>query len=187
MKDIIRKVLKEIFDQPYDWRRGGKSTPIQSDRPKSEKEYFERRHIYSFNTPKFKYIIHADQYGKNVYAVSFFVKPHKDFAGDKYSYQTKEGVPTKVIGTVLDVMSEIYKRNSKSSFVFFGAPDYEGGTIEKTKRYRVYKTMVSKMFGYSHEIDIFPEMSAISLTNKEQEKEDPELLEFIEKVLSDHL
>ena len=124
MREKIKELLNEIkfsqeradeLKQKFGWRF------VQSSNPKSGKSY-QKLHIYTFRTPKYKYIVHIEEYEYDYYLISFFPKLNKDFYAkqsilgargrehyDEYSYLTKENIPLQIITLLISEMKEILK------------------------------------------------------------------------------
>ncbi len=99
----IKRILNEIkFSQEqadelkdkFGWRY------VQTQNPKTDNKYKKLR-VYTFNTPKYKYIVNIEEYEYDYFLIYFFPKLNTDFYVrqqkladrgqkfyDKYSYQT---------------------------------------------------------------------------------------------------
>lgn len=205
MRELIRTLLKEIrFSQEradelkkkFGWRF------VQSDRPKSGKLY-NKNHIYTFRTPKYKYNVYIEEYDYDYYIISFFPKLNKDFyvrqakmaaAGqkyyDEYSYLTKENMPLQVLSLMMGQMKEILKDKPYASFGYFGAPDIKTGEDDdlfNTKRVRVYNQMIYDTFSQTHKIISDPTFSGSVIINKDVLKEYPYFKKYCLDILETHL
>jgi hypothetical protein len=117
IKQILREIDFSVDPEEFGWRY------VQSKDPKSS-EKFTKRHIYTFKTPKFKYVVYSDEYDYQLFIISFFPKLQDDFfvkqqklasAGqkhyDEYSFQTKEQIPLKVFGLLQNYIKQILSEN----------------------------------------------------------------------------
>lgn len=205
MRYFIKKILNEIkFSQErsdelkskFGWRY------VQSNKPKSGKLY-NKLHIYTFKTPKYKYIVHIEQYDNEYYLISFFPKLNKDFyvkqsilasSGqkyyDEYSYLTKEDIPLQILTLMISEMKEILKKSPYASFGYFGAPDIKKGDDDdmfNTKRVRIYNQIIKNELSNTHYILSEPNFSGSVILNKEVLKEYPDLQHYCINILISHL
>lgn len=205
MRELIKTLLNEIrFSQErsdelkkkFGWRF------VQSNRPKSDKQY-NKNHIYTFRTPKYKYNVYIEEYDYDYYIISFFPKLNKDFyvrqakmaaAGqkyyDEYSYLTKENMPLQILSLMMGQMKEILKDKPYASFGYFGAPDIKTGEDDdlfNTKRVRVYNQMIYDTFSDTHKIISDPTFSGSVIINKEVLKEYPYFKKYCLDILETHL
>ena len=74
MREKIKELLNEIkfsqeradeLKQKFGWRF------VQSSNPKPNKTY-QKLHVYTFRTPKYKYLVHIEEYEYDYYLISFF-------------------------------------------------------------------------------------------------------------------
>jgi len=205
MRSLIKKILNEIkFSQEraeelknkFGWRF------VQSQRPKSDKKY-EKLHIYTFKTPKYKYNVHIEQYEYDFYLISFFPKLNKDFYVkqatlgamgrehyDEYSYLTKENIPLQILTLLISEMKNILKETPYASFGYFGAADYKTGEEEdlfNTKRVRIYNRMIEDELSNTHEVFSDPTFSGSVIINKEVLEEHPYYKQYCIDILVSHL
>jgi hypothetical protein len=205
MKKIIRKILNEIkFSQDradelkgkFGWRF------VQSSNPKSDKNY-KKLHVYTFKTPKYKYVVHVEEYQYDYYLISFFPKLNKDFyvkqsklasAGqeyyDEYSYLTKENIPLQIITLLISEMKQILKEKPYASFGYFGAPNVKTGEDDdlfNTKRVRIYNNIVNGELSNTHKVISDPTFSGSLILNREVLKEYPLYMKYCMDILESHL
>jgi hypothetical protein len=205
MRNLIRKLLNEIkFSQEradelkdkFGWRF------VQSANPKIGKSY-NKLHIYTFKTPKYKYIVHIEEYEYDYYLISFFPKLNKDFyvkqsrlasSGqkhyDEYSYLTKENIPLKILTLLVSEMKRILKMKPYASFGYFGAPDYKTGDDDdlfNTKRVRIYNKMIENELSDTHKVMSDPTFSGSVIINKEVLEEYPMFEQYCLDILVSHL
>jgi len=205
MRSLIKKLLKEIkFSQEradelkdkFGWRF------VQSARPKQGKSY-NKLHIYTFKTPKYKYIVHIEEYEYDFFLISFFPKLNKDFYVkqsmlssrgqkyyDEYSYLTKENIPLKILTLLISEMKNILKEKPFASFGYFGAPDVKTGEDEdlfNTKRVRIYNQMIENELSQTHKVLSDPTFSGSVIINKEVLDEHPLYEQYCLDILISHL
>ena len=205
MTDIIRRILNEIkFSQEraeelkkkFGWRF------VQSKNPKSGKTY-KKLHIYTFKSPKYKYIVHIEEYDYDYFLISFFPKLNKDFyvkqsilgstgqeQYDEYTYLTKENIPLKILTLLISEMKGILIKKPYASFGYFGAPDVKTGEDEdlfNTKRVRIYNEIISNELSNTHKIISDPTFSGSLVLNKEVLQEYPLFEKYCMDILESHL
>ena len=195
MKNLIRNILHQyIVESKEDmgWRDVQTKTGDGS-----------KTHTSVFFTDKFKYIVEVEEYDNHFYLVSFYPKLNKDWYDkqlkkkmygqsylDKYSYRTNENVPMKVLGVLVEHISDIIKKDPLASFGYFGAPDVKSDNDEDifdTQRYRIYNNIMQKQFGSTHKVIGKPEYSGALIINKKVIKEFPEIIDYGLDVLQSHL
>jgi hypothetical protein len=205
MRTLIKNLLNEIkFSQEradelkdkFGWRF------VQSSNPKIGKSY-NKLHVYTFRTPKYKYIVHIEEYEYDYYLISFFPKLNKDFyvkqaklsaAGqkyyDEYSYLTKENIPLQILTLLISEMKGILKTKPFASFGYFGAPDVKTGEeydLFNTKRVRIYNQMIENELSQTHKVLSDPTFSGSVIINKEVLEEYPHFEKYCVDVLVSHL
>ena len=205
MREKIKELLNEIkfsqeradeLKQKFGWRF------VQSSNPKSGKSY-QKLHIYTFRTPKYKYIVHIEEYEYDYYLISFFPKLNKDFYAkqsilgsmgrehyDEYSYLTKENIPLQIITLLISEMKEILKEKPYASFGYFGAPNVKTGEDEdlfNTKRVRIYNNIIYNELSNTHKVVSDPTFSGSLILNKEVLEEYPSYENYCMDILVSHL
>jgi hypothetical protein len=205
MREKIKELLNEIkfsqeradeLKQKFGWRF------VQSANPKSGKSY-QKLHIYTFRTPKYKYIVHIEEYEYDYYLISFFPKLNKDFYAkqsilgamgrehyDEYSYLTKEKIPLQIITLLISEMKEILKEKPYASFGYFGAPNVKTGEDEdlfNTKRVRIYNNIIYNELSNTHKVVSDPTFSGSLILNKEVLEEYPSYENYCMDILVSHL
>ena len=201
----IKRILNEIkFSQEnadelkdkFGWRY------VQTQNPKPDYKYKKLR-VYTFHTPKYKYIVHIEEYEYDYFLISFFPKLNTDFYVrqqrladlgqkfyDKYSYQTKENIPFKIFSLLVSEIKNILKDHPYASFGYFGAPDYKSGEetdLFNTKRVRIYNQLLSDEFNQTHVVKSELEFSGGMVLNKEVLNEYPNLEMYCRDILQSHL
>jgi hypothetical protein len=205
MREKIKELLNEIkfsqeradeLKQKFGWRF------VQSANPKRDKKY-QKLHIYTFRTPKYKYIVHIEEYEYDYYLISFFPKLNKDFYAkqsilgamgrehyDEYSYLTKENIPLQIITLLISEMKEILKEKPYASFGYFGAPNVKTGEDEdlfNTKRVRIYNNIIYNELSNTHKVVSDPTFSGSLILNKEVLEEYPLYENYCMDILISHL
>ena len=205
MREKIKELLNEIkfsqeradeLKQKFGWRF------VQSANPKRDKKY-QKLHIYTFGTPKYKYIVHIEEYEYDYYLISFFPKLNKDFYVkqsmlgamgrehyDEYSYLTKENIPLQIITLLISEMKEILKEKPYASFGYFGAPNVKTGEDEdlfNTKRVRIYNNIIYNELSNTHKVVSDPTFSGSLILNKEVLEEYPLYENYCMDILVSHL
>ncbi len=119
-----------------------------------------------------RYIIEVEEYPFFLFAVKFYLKAHAD-SDNKYNLITGHEANTThyILRTCVEVMVDIYKNNPYASFTFIGAPMI-GEEKDTTKRFRVYKILMTRLFPrvtYTHLS--YPEQSIYLMLNKDNKEE----------------
>jgi hypothetical protein len=206
MRELIREILNEIkFSQErtdelkdkFGWRF------VQTQKPKSGKLY-NKLHIYTFKSPKYKYNVYIEEYEYDFYLISFTPKLNKDFFVkqsmlqqkgrefvDAYSYQTKEKIPLKILSLMISEIKEILKTKPFASFGYFGAADIKTGDDDldmfNTKRVRIYNQLLNDEFGDTHKVISEIRFSGSLVLNREVLNEYPILEKYCFDILESHL
>jgi len=205
LRERIKKLLNEIkFSQEradelrdkFGWRY------VMTDKPKTSSKYKNLR-IYTFHTPKYKYIVHIEEYEYDFFLISFFPKLNTDFYVkqekmasrnqkyyDKYSYLTKENIPFKIFTLLISEMKNILSQKPYASFGYFGAPDYKKGDetdLFNTKRVRIYNQLLNDELGSTHVVKSELEFSGGLILNREVLGEYPNLELYSRDILQSHL
>lgn len=164
IKNIILNEIKlSSKKEDYAWRY------VQSNPPKEDDTY-NKVHIFTFRTPKYKYIVESEEYDKDFYLISFKPKLNKDFYtkqsmltskggdyNDEYTYQTKENIPLQVMGVLVNYMNSVFDENPNASFGYLGAPNIKTNREQdedlfNTKRVRIYNNLLNGEFGGTHKV-----------------------------------
>lgn len=101
-------------------------------------------HFRSQKTGRLYYIL-VEHHPRGVLSVKFYARQHKGNP-QRYALMTGDREPLTVINTVVHVMLGYAMRMQHSSFVFTGAAQ-PGETESNTKRFRVYRNIMERMFG----------------------------------------
>ena len=152
----------------------------------SRDEYILETAIYTFRSTKssLTYLVRVEHYKKDIYIIKFFLKSNRH-SPYKYNLMTNTFEPRRIINTCINILLDVYKKNSEASFGFIGA-NRIGETEENTKRYRVYKKIVTTYFTdiyFYHNYNA--DKSAYILINKLKLKESPTLIQEIEQFFID--
>lgn len=128
-----------------------------------DKKYLKEIITYSFRSNNNYYLIEVEMYIYDIYIIKYYLKKHKTNPL-RYNLLTNEQKCSKIISTCIRVLFEIFKKNSKASFGFLGAHIVikENNKIliedkNTTKRFRVYRGAVVRLFGletFTHHKDI---------------------------------
>jgi hypothetical protein len=206
VRDYIKKLLNEIkFSQEranelkdkFGWRF------VQTQKPKSG-ELYNKLHIYTFRSPKYKYNVYIEEYDYEFYLISFTPKLNKDFFVkqsilqqkgrkffDAYSYQTKEQIPLQIFSLMVSEINKILKTKQFASFGYLGAPDVKTGDDDfdmfNTKRVRIYNQLLNDEFGNTHKIISDIRFSGSLVLNRDVLEEYPMLEKYCFDILESHL
>ena len=135
------------------------------------KKYLKEIITYTFRSGNY-YIVEVEVYSYDIYIVKYYLKKNKRNPL-KYNLLTNEHKCAKVISTCIRIMLSIYNKNPNASFGFLGANiiDRKNGYEESkniTKRFRVYRTSVVRLFGletFTHHRD-FEHSTYLMINNK---------------------
>lgn len=144
--------------------------------------YVEYTKLYSFKSAKsnLTYLVRVEVYPRHVYVVKFYPKNAK-LSKDKYKILTNTFEPRRIIYTCINILTEIFNDDPMSSFAFI-ASESRDEEKNNTKRYRVYKTIVTTKFGIStFDHFYYEEKSAYLLLRKTELIKNPDLLKNIEE------
>ena len=114
-------------------------------------ELLEYTMQYRFKSSKSNhtYIVRVERYVEHTYCVKFFDKANM-LSNDKYSLRTATFEPRKIIGTVLNVMLDVYKKDQDASFFFIGAEDEKDVPGKATRRFNFYADFVLSVISDRH-------------------------------------
>ncbi|MBD2753776.1 hypothetical protein IC230_12800 [Spirosoma sp. BT704] len=102
-------------------------------------------HLFRFKDSKnHAYIIRAEKYPHEVYAIKFHLKAHR-LSAKKYSFFTKLNTSIRVLSTCLNVMVGLYRKNPLASFIVVGANSINEEE-SNTKRFRLYSQILGSLF-----------------------------------------
>lgn len=137
-------------------------------------------HNYSFKGKNNKrYIVIAEQFNYEVYAVKFYLQEHK-YCEHKFSRLSKQNECTRVLATVGAIMREIHNKYPYASFAFVGSP-LEGEAQKNTKRFKLYSKVVANFVSpISFEHKTSRNHSAYLMLNRNNQE--PQLLPKIENM-----
>jgi len=149
-----------------------------------------KTHRYSFKTSKkLRFLVDVEEYDFQVFIVKFYLKSHL-YSDKRFNLLTNDFDTPRKLGTCLQIMLSIYKKNPLASFGFIGAPiiDDKRNINEEennTKRYRIYSTMVKSLFSDVHFTHSYNQRkSAYTLINKDNLE--PELFTKVQKMFVDY-
>ena len=121
-----------------------------------------------------------------MFAVKFHLKDHR-LSKNKYKIQTGLYEPRRIFGTCINILLEISRDNPSSSFGFIGSQDLTEAKKENTKRYKVYRRIVSNLFKpetFKHYEDSIN--SAYLLIRNSEVERDNDLFEKIRDLIIDN-
>lgn len=152
----------------------------------SHEDYLAGTGIYTFRSTKSNlvYLVRVEHYRMDVYIIKFYLKSNRS-SPHKYSLLTNTFEPRRILNTCVNILMDIYREDSGASFGFIGA-NLIGESEANTKRYRVYKKIVTTYFTdiyFHHHYNV--EKSAYILVNKRKLKENPSLIAQIEQFFTD--
>jgi hypothetical protein len=144
-----------------------------------------RKHIYCFsNRFNNKYIVIIEQYDYDVYIIKFHLR--KDTHNKKkYQVLTATGDVGRVLATCIKILAdEILAKKSEASFGFLGMNSV-GEAKNHTKRYNLYKRVVSDYFSPESFEHVYNEnKSAYALLNRNNKT--PDLRQKVESMFKSY-
>lgn len=166
-----------MFDKSYDYRFINKQLFTRN-------EIKLLSHNYSFRGKRKRYIVIAEQFDFDVYAVKFYLQEHKN-CEHRFRWKTNEYECTRILCTLGKIIAEIYNNNPFASFAFLGSPSMGEGYSD-TKRFQLYCKVIANCIGPVHfEHQYSKEHSAYLLLNRDLEEAD--VLDKIVKMFSPFL
>jgi hypothetical protein len=148
--------------------------------------------IYKFYSPvtRYHYILHADYYEENVFALKFYAKKdkHSDY---KYSRLTNKGDLGNILITCLKAIPLILQDYPDVSFGFIGSRtiDQASRTVEdfqNNQRFRVYRRIVEQKIGFQTFAHfVYEAVSGYLLINKTHHHDIESREKAITKMFSD--
>lgn len=141
-----------------------------------------KAHLFRFKDNKgHAYLVRAELYPNNVYAIKYFLKAHK-LSNKKYNFLTGLGGGSRIFATCLQIMIELYNKDPTVSFGIVGANLLEiNKDSDKNKRFRIYSSIFSRFFPptlFVHNQD--KSEAAYLLINRQRLLEDQTLASKIE-------
>jgi len=153
-------------------------------------------HLFVFKSDKSKimYFLECEVFDKNILALKFYDKNHKD-SKNRFSFLTKSNEVWSVLHTCIQVIPILEGEYPGCSFVAVGArgitPDGRQEQVENTQRYIAYKRILFKLFESTVNYTLIDsdEHSALLMMNILEFVEDDNLREeeFNEKVLTKYV
>ncbi|WP_029275292.1 hypothetical protein [Pedobacter borealis] len=106
---------------------------------------------YSFRTENYRYIVEVEFYVNDFYVVQYYTTKYKTHP-KKFQILTNEHKCRKIVGTCVQIMLGIWKKNPLASFGFIGANTYDPEThleepVDNTQRWKIYKHAMEQNFG----------------------------------------
>ena len=141
-------------------------------RTPKDSDYLHAEYVFQFRTEKRRYLIIAEQYEFNVYAVKFFPAERKN---DKYRFNLvlNDHNFAPIITTSINVMLWLLERNPMASFAYVGANTITADFIEDkilSQRYRIYEYVMDIFLNpYKFKRYFSKKNSAVLLMNLENE------------------
>ena len=143
--------------------------------------------VYHFRSTRSRqwYIVRIEEYPNKFFGIKFYLKadslnPHK------YNRLTGLNEARPVINTCIALMMEFARQHQDSSFGFIGA-NLIGEGERETKRFRVYKKLLTTYFSEEHYYHYqILEKSAYALINREIIAQNPNIVTQISTYFSDH-
>lgn len=116
---------------------------VMNDKSVSD-ELLEYAMQYRFKSEKshHTYIVRVEKYIEHTYCLKFFDKANM-LSENKFSLRTSTFEPRTIFYTLVHIMMDVYRKDSKASFFFIGAEDEKDEMGETTRRYRIYRSFVS--------------------------------------------
>lgn len=140
------------------------------------KKYLQEVITYSFRSGNY-YLVEVERYRYDIYIIKYYLKKNKSNPL-RFNLLTHEHKCAKVLSTCIRIMLSIYKSNPSASFGFLGAHivKTDASFVEEkklTKRFRVYRTAVVRLFGietFTHHRD-FDHSTYLMINNKNKDIE----------------
>ena len=134
-------------------------------------EDFEELHTYKFKFNKEIYLVQAERYQYDIFAIKFYPKSFED-SPNRYKKLTHKGNAPTIFRTCLNIMVDLVKRFPEASLGFIGE-ELVGEGKNQTKRFRIYKKLMENFFSPVHfHHKFYLDYSAYLLINKLSHSED---------------
>lgn len=143
--------------------------------------------LYHFRSTRTNqwYIVRVEQYPMNFYGIKFHLKSDSNNP-KKYNRLTGLNEARPVINTCIAILMEVSNENPESSFGFIGA-NLQGESERETKRFRVYKRILTTYFSEEHFFHYqIIEKSAYALVRRTSLERNPNLVHEISTYFSDN-
>ena len=137
--------LDEIGDasaEPYKWKAHPKSKLFKS-----------HQYIYTFRTEKgteyeaeFTYSAPEAEKGNTLYGFDFFTNVEPEEYGD--SEVTNEGVPLRVMSTIVQIIKDFITKNPTASIEYFADTNFKGDA----RRAKLYMAYIKKLIPSNYEV-----------------------------------
>jgi hypothetical protein len=103
---------------------------------------------YRFKSEKshHTYIVRVERYKEHSYCLKFFDKANM-LSKDKFSLRTNTFEPRTIFYTLLNIMLDVYRRDTKASFFFIGANDEKDEPGVTSRRFKIYQRFVLSTIG----------------------------------------
>lgn len=155
-------------------------------REQGDNEGIEYIDLYHFKSTKSHlwYIVRVEYYTCHIYGVKFYPKNFR-LSPDKYRLMTNTFEPRRIINTCINVMLQVYDKDSKASFGFIGANGINED-IRYTRRFRFYSHIVATYFDntrFTHKENT--DKSTYMLINNKAWDENPHLVSDIENFFAE--
>ena len=169
--------------------------PIRNHRKKyKDGQLVAHLFVFKSNKSHITYFIECEVFDKNVLALKFYNKNHKE-SKNKFSFLTNSNEVWSILHTCIQVIPMLEKEHFGCSFVAIGAqgisPDGRQEQIENTQRYLTYKRILFKLFenSFNYALIDSDEHSALLMMNILEFVEDEKLPEneFSEKILNKYV
>ncbi|GAB3790238.1 hypothetical protein GCM10028818_60090 [Spirosoma horti] len=141
-----------------------------------------KTHLFRFNDKLgHAYIVRAELYPNNVYAIKYFLKAHR-LSENRYNFLTGLGGGSRIFATCLKIMVYLYQRDPTVSFGIVGANLLKvDKKKDENKRFRIYSNIFGNVFPPTKFIHSQSTSdAAYFLINKERAMEDSTLPNKIE-------
>ncbi len=117
----------------------------------SGNKHLKERVTYTFKTDREKYFIEVEMYSNSIYIIKFFpvrLKKHPR----RFNILTGENKMGHIVGTCIQLILQILKKNSLANFGFLGSHTFDPKrnyeeNKECTKRFKIYRYAVFSLIG----------------------------------------
>ena len=143
--------------------------------------------LYHFRSTRSNqwYIVRVEQFPMHFYGIKFFLKSDSNNP-NKYNRLTGLNEVRPVINTCIAILLTIAKQDMESSFGFIGA-NIQGESERETKRFRVYKRILTTYFSEEHFYHYqIIEKSAYALVRRSAIEKNSNLVNDISTYFSDN-
>jgi len=166
-----------MFDSSYEYTFVTKSG--------NDGELYKNVRTYTFRCKdKYRYILLAEEYEYEVFAIKFYLKNHAD-SEDRFKINTNYFNALTIFGTCLRVMQGLVKEHPAASFFIFGSQSHKDKLNAPSQRFRIYQRMIENVFSPVNFYHYALSIRSIYLVLNKKNEEPEATLTYLTQLLED--